>query len=377
MKLVHLSDLHIGKRVNEFSMLEDQSYILSEIIKIVKEIKPDAVIIAGDIYDKSVPSAEAVTLFDDFLFRLSQMNLKVFIISGNHDSPERLAFGSRLMDSKGIYMSPVYDGDVKPVKLSVDGVEADIYMLPFVKPVNVRRFFEDKQIDTYSQAVNVAVNEMNVNREHINILVTHQFVTGADTCESEEISVGGTDNVDSNIFKDFDYVALGHIHGPQKISRETIRYCGTPLKYSFSEVNHKKSLTVVDINSKEDIKISTIPLKPLHDLKEIKGTYLELTARDYYSSLDTEDYYHITLTDEEDIPEAIGKLRTIYKNIMKLDYDNNRTRNSSILSYAEDVHLKSPFELFCELFEKQNGNEMSQSQQEYTQSLIEDIWEGR
>jgi exonuclease SbcD len=230
MKFIHLSDLHIGKRVNEVSMIEDQQYILHQILNQVDDIQPEAVLISGDVYDKSVPSAEAVTLFDDFLCALAERNVTVFIISGNHDSAERLAFGGRLMEGKGIYLSPVYDGRITPVSLTDEYGSIHFWMLPFVKPAHVKRFFPQETIESYTDACQVAVKNMEVDPSQRNVLLTHQFVTGSVTCDSEEISVGGTDNVDAAVFEDFDYVALGHIHGPQNIGSQRIRYCGTPLK---------------------------------------------------------------------------------------------------------------------------------------------------
>ena len=228
MKLLHLSDLHLGKRVKDFSMLEDQQYILAEILRIAGEEAPDAVLIAGDVYDKSVPPAEAVELFDDFLVRLSRLNTQVFVISGNHDSPERVAFGGRLMDSSGIHLSPVYSGQVQPLSLTDPFGTVDFYMLPFLKPAHVRRFFPDSEISSYTDALRTAIGQMPVDPSRRNVLITHQFVTGAQRSDSEDISVGGTDNVDASVFDAFDYVALGHIHGPQHVGRETVRYCGTP-----------------------------------------------------------------------------------------------------------------------------------------------------
>ena len=317
MKFLHLSDLHIGKRVNEFSMLEDQEYILTKIINIIDDEKPDAVVVAGYVYDKSVPSAEAVQLFDDFLCRLAHRKLQVFVISGNHDSAERMAFGGRLMDISGVHMSPVYNGKVEAISLDDEFGRINFFMLPFVKPANVRRFFEDAEIESYTDAVRVAVENMNVNADERNVIVTHQFVTGAEKCESEEISVGGSDNVDASVFDAFDYVTLGHIHGPQNIGSERVRYCGTPLKYSFSEAKHKKSVTVVEMGEKGSLEIRTVALVPKRDMREIKGTYAEITLKDNYINTNTDDYMHITLTDEEDIPDAIGKLRVIYPNLMK------------------------------------------------------------
>lgn len=376
MKCIHLSDLHIGKRVNEFSMLEDQKYILNEILKIIDEEKPDAVLIAGDVYDRSVPSGEAVQLFDEFLVNLAERELEVFVISGNHDSPERLAFGSKLMEKSGVHLSEVYGGEVKPVVLQDGFGKVNIYMLPFIKPANVKRFYPEEEIVSYTDALKIAVERMEINCEERNIIITHQFVTGASRSESEEISVGGTDNVDAAVFDGFDYVALGHIHRPQNMGGERIRYCGTPLKYSFSEAGHQKSVTVAELKRKGDLSVREIPLVPLRDMKEIKGMYEDITLKGYYDKTSlTEDYLHITLTDEEDVPDAIGKLRIIYKNLMKLDYDNTRTRSGGYIDVEASVEAKTPIELFSDFYEAQNGKPMSDKQQEYMNELIERVWE--
>lgn len=376
MKFMHLSDLHLGKRVNEFPMLEDQEYILKKILQIVDEEAVDSVLIAGDIYDKPVPSAEAVQLCDDFLYELSRRRLQVFVISGNHDSPERIAFGSRLMDRSGIHMSPVYQGRVEPVQTEDAYGVVNVYMLPFVKPALVRRFYPEEEIETYTQAVEVVVRNMQVQQEQRNIIVAHQFVTGAWRSDSEEISVGGLDNVDASVFEPFDYVALGHIHGSQKIGRDTVRYCGTPLKYSFSEANHTKSVTIVTMKEKGEIEVDTVPLTPKRDLREIRGSYMEITAKSFYEGTETDDYMHITLTDEEDIPDAIGKLRVIYPNLMKLDYDNKRTRADARCFDIDETESKTPMELFAEFYEKQNNQSLSEIQQNYVKELVEKIWEG-
>ena len=375
MKLIHLSDLHLGKRVNDFSMIEDQQYILSQILSIIDKENPDAVLIAGDVYDRSVPSAEAVELLDDFLWKLSERKLQVFVSSGNHDSPERLAFGGRLMEDRGIHISPVYDGTILPCSLQDSYGEVQFWMLPFVKPAHVRRYFPEDTIESYTDALRVAVANMGIRSDIRNVLLTHQFVTGAQTCDSEEISVGGSDNVDASVFDEFDYVALGHIHGPQNIVPGKVRYCGTPLKYSFSEAHHKKSVTIVELREKGDLQIRTAPLVPLRDLREVRGTYQELTDRKNYAGTATEDYLHITLTDEEDVPEAMGRLRVIYPNLMKLDYDNIRTRSHNLVDGAEEVQQKSPLDLFGELYALQNNQPMSQVQQEFALGLIKAIWE--
>ena len=375
MKLIHLSDLHLGLRFKEFSMLEDQEYILTKIINIIDDEKPQAVIIAGDVYDKSVPPADAVQLFDDFLVRLAKRNLQVFIISGNHDSAERIAFGSRLMDLSGIHLSPVYDGRVSPITLEDKAGRVRFYMLPFLKPANVRRFFEDETIESYTDALRTAIAHMDIDPSDRNILITHQFVTGAARSDSETVSVGGSDNVDASVFEPFDYVALGHIHGPQSIEKETIRYCGTPLKYSFSEKDHEKSVTLVEINAKDELTIRTVPLIPKHDLREIRGSYEELTLRSTYEGTATDDYLHIILTDEEDVPDALNRLRTIYPNLMKLDYDNSRTRNTAYIDQTESIEKKTEIELFAEFYEKQNGQAMSEEQMKFSLDLFESIKE--
>ena len=375
MRLIHLSDLHLGKRVNEYSMIEDQEYILKKIINIIDDEKPDAVIIAGDVYDKTVPSAEVVALFDDFLVDLAKRKLEVFIISGNHDSPERIAFGSRIMDASGIHLSPVYNGRIDPIVLHDEYGAVNIFMLPFVKPANVKRFFEDAEIDSYTDAVKCAIDQMNIKTDQRNVLVSHQFVTGASRSESEEISVGGSDNIDADIFCAFDYVALGHLHSPQYCSSTHIRYCGTPLKYSFSEAKDQKSVTVIDLLNKGILSFHTVNLVPKRDLVELKGSYETVTSRSFYENTTWQkDYTHITLTDEEDIPDAIGKLRSVYHNLMKLDYDNTRTRSNSLIEGAENVETKSPLELFGDFYELQNNQPMTPEQVDYMRDLIEKTW---
>ena len=379
MKFIHLSDLHLGKRVNEFSMLEDQEYILKKIIHILDDQKPDGVIIAGDVYDKSIPPAEAVELFDDFLVRLAKRNVKVFVISGNHDSAERIAFGGRLMDKSGIYMSPVFNGKVDPVILNDPYGDVNVYMLPFIKPANVRRFYPENEIVSYTDAVKTVIDSMDIDTSKRNVLITHQFVTGAVRSESEDISVGGSDNVDASVFACFDYVALGHIHKAQTCGGgEYIRYSGTPLKYSFSEAKDTKTVTVVEMTAKGHVALDHIPLVPKRDMVEIKGTYEELTLKSFYENTSyPDDYIHITLTDEEDIPDVLTKLRVIYKNIMKLDYDNKRTRTMNEIGGAEQVKEKTPFEHFSTFYELQNGQPLSDEQSAFVSTIIEQLWEGK
>ena len=376
MKFIHLSDLHLGKRVNEFSMAEDQRYILEQILRIIHAERPQGVLIAGDVYDKTVPPAEAVGLLDDFLVQLSQEGVQVYLISGNHDSPERLAFGGRLMEHSGIHMAPVYDGRVAVHTLEDAYGPVRVYLLPFVKPAHVRRYFPDREIDSYTDGVRTAIEAMEVEQGVRNVLVTHQFVTGATRCDSEECSVGGSDNVDASVFAPFDYVALGHLHGPQSVGRPEVRYCGTPLKYSFSEAGQEKSVTVVELEEKGTVRIRTIPLNPMRDLVELRGSYHQLTLRDFYQESGCQGaYVHITLTDEEDIPDGMGKLRIIYPYLMKLDYDNQRTRARQQVEGAENVEKKSPLELLEEFYQLQNGQPMGDQQRDFARGLMETIWE--
>ena len=379
MKLIHLSDLHLGKRVNEFNMLEDQEYILTKILNVIDEEKPDAVLIAGDIYDKAVPSAEAVQLFDDFLCRLQARCPQIFVISGNHDSPERIAFASRLIEASGVHLSPVYNGRIEPHVLHDEYGEVLIYMLPFVRPSHVRHALEaasDEQIVTYTDAIRAALRQAGPDPEKRCVLVAHQFVTGASRTESEDISVGGLDNVDASVFAGFDYVALGHIHRAQNIGTSgVIRYCGTPLKYSFSEAKDEKTVTIVDLGKKGEVSVRTAPLMPKREMREIRGTYEQLMTKENYEGTQTDDYLHITLTDENDIADAVSRLRVVYPNLMKLDYDNQRTRTSGIIDGAADAERRTPLDLLEELFEKQNGHPLSDDQRALSNSLISKIWD--
>ena len=375
MKLMHLSDLHLGKIVNGFSMLEDQKYILAQILELARSERPDGVLIAGDVYDKRVPAAEAVGVLDGFLTDLAQI-APVFVISGNHDSAERLAFGGRLMTAAGVYVSPVYDGTVRTVELTDEFGPVRIHLLPFLKPVQVRRFFPEAEVANYTDAVRTALAHIDRGDGARHVLVTHQLVTGAALCDSEELSIGGSENVDAEVFEGFDYVAMGHLHGPQRAGGDHIRYCGTPLKYSFSEEKHHKSVTMVTLGEKGSVQIDTLPLKPLRDLKVIRGNYQELMARSYYQNTDLpESYLHIILTDEEDVPEALGRMRQVYPYIMKLTYDNTRTRDQqNPLDQRVDAR-KTPLELFRQLYEAQNNQPMTEQQDEFLARLIGAIWE--
>lgn len=376
MKLLHLSDLHLGKRVNGFSMLEDQRVILTQIVDLAEEEKVDAVLLAGDLYDKPVPPAEAVTLLDGFLTRLSGGGIPVFAISGNHDSPERLAFVTRLLAGEGIHLTAQYQGPQPPFLLQDEYGDVAIYALPYLKPALVRHWNPEADIASYEEAVSYALGQWAVDKTRRNVLLAHQFVTGGVTCESEERSVGGVDQIPAPLFAAFDYVALGHLHGPQSVGRPTLRYSGSPLKYSFSECGHEKSVTLVTLREKGQVEIQTLPLTPCRDLREIRGAYEEVTAKSFYQGTNREDYLHVILTDEEDVPEAMGKLRTIYPNLMKLSYDNRRTQDVAEVTGAERPEEKTPLELFQDFYRLQNNQPMAPQQEALVRQLMETIWEG-
>ena len=372
MKLFHLSDLHIGKRVNEFSMIEDQKYILTQILYAADQEKPDGILISGDVYDRTIPTAEAVQVFDAFLTRLSEQKIPAFIISGNHDSAERLAFGSSLMGKSGIYFSKVYDGTVEKIPMRDAYGTVWIYLLPFLRPSTIRHALPERaeEVQSAADAVRIALEQTKIDEKERNVLLAHQFVTGAKRCDAEELQVGDVDQIPAELFTSFEYVALGHIHSPQKVGRETVRYCGAPLKYSFSEAGQEKSITVVELKEKGSVDLRTIPLKPLHDLRKIRGTYLEVTAKSFYENRDCEDYLQVTLTDEEDVPDGMAKLRTIYPNLMRLEYDNKRTRSNAEVRAAERVEEKSELELFQEFYELQNNQSMTEVQEQFVEELL-------
>ncbi|MCL1829895.1 MAG: exonuclease SbcCD subunit D [Oscillospiraceae bacterium] len=376
MKIFHLSDLHLGKTVHEFSMLEDQRHILLNVIlEAVYQEHPDAVFISGDVFDRHIPPAEALNLFDDFLTYLVQQEIKVYIISGNHDSGERLSFGARMFEKSGVYFSSTYKADISPYILTDETLSVNIYLLPFIKPIHVRRH-TDLEIKTYSDALKIAIDKLGVDKTQINILLAHQFVTGALISDSEEMSIGGLDNVDAEVFEDFDYVALGHLHRPQYILKESIRYAGSPLKYSFSEIGQDKSITMLTITEKNNISVEMIPLIPKRNMCQLRGRYDELRSKSYYQNLNRDDYYGIVLTDEEDKGNVIANLRVIYPNLMHLSYDNTRTRTTSnVLGLNAETTKLSPMKLFNEFYTEQNGQPISEQQREYISTLIELVFE--
>lgn len=379
MKLMHLSDLHLGKRLNEFSLLEDQSFILQQLVELVRSEQPDCVLLAGDIYDKPVPPAEAVTLFDDFLNKLAQLTT-VCVTSGNHDSAERLAFGAQLMREGGVHFCGLYTGEPQCVTLQDAYGSVHIYLLPFLKPAHVRHCLpptEAEQVTTYHEALRCAVERLHINAAERNVLVAHQFVTGAQTAGSEAVNVGGVDNIGAEVFAAFDYTALGHIHKAQNVGSERVRYSGTPLKYSFAEWQQEKSVTLVELGEKGSVSVTALPLAPLRDLRKLRGSYEELMSRDFYDELPKDsdgllrDFYHLTLTDEEDVPDAVQKLRSVYKNLLQLEYDNKRTRTDNAIEGAERVVEKSPLELMEEFYQLQNNQALSEKQRAYLQGLLE------
>lgn len=376
---MHLADLHLGKRVNGFSMMEDQEYLLNRILEIMEEEQPDGLLIAGDVYDKTIPPAEAVRLMDDFLTAVAAKHVPVFLISGNHDSAERVAFGHQLMQGSGIWISPVYDGTIRHHTLEDRWGEVNIYLIPFLRPSVVRSFFPDVEIEDYTDALRTIIEDLQVDTSRRNVVLAHQFVTAAgalpETCDSEQLSVGGLDRVDGSVFSPFDYTALGHLHGPQRVGSETIRYAGSPLKYSFSELHQKKSVTVAELRAKGETEIRQIPLQPRREMIELRGTFEEILEEARKKGELQTDYYHMILTDETDVVDALSRLREYYPNIMLLDYDNRRTRSQKEVEQLERVEERTPGELFAALYEQQNGQEMDSDRKEYLDGLIREIWE--
>lgn len=377
MKLLHLADLHIGKRVYEYSMLEEQKHVLLQAFKMAKEHQVDAVLIAGDVYDKSVPTVEGVRLFDTFLTALKKVKIPVFIISGNHDSAERLSFGRHLFENAEIYISGTYEDEILKKTLTDEFGEVDIYLLPFLKPQQIEVREDEEKPQDYTEAVRLVLDRLPLNKNNRNVLVAHQFVGGMgnepDRTDSETQSVGGVDMVDYRVFDAFDYVALGHLHGAQQVGRKTVRYAGSPVKYSFSESRQEKSATLVTLGRKcTEIVIEKLSFTPLHDMREIKGTLSALTSPEILAEGDCMDYMHITLTDEEEIYDVFGKLRAAYPHLMALDFDNARTRaEGAVALTGEILKEKTTMELFQEFYEKQTGLPVSALQEQIMADIIE------
>ncbi len=378
MRFIHLSDLHIGKRVNGFPMLEDQRYILEQILEKTKESAADAVIIAGDIYDKPVPSAEAVDLFDDFLVGLTKLGVMVFLISGNHDSAERISYAGRLLRESQVYISPRFDGTIHPISVSDDYGIVNVYLIPYIHPSLVRNAWPEEKIGSYDDAMRVLLKKSGADPNARNLAVVHQFVTAGgqspEETDSEEKHVGGLDNVDASAFDAFDYVALGHLHGPQRIGRDTIRYAGSPLKYSFSEEKQNKSITLAELKEKGKVTYDLLPLEAKRDLRTARGTFEEVTSPEFTAGRKRDDYYRVILTDENDVPNALSRLRRrFYENLMILEYDNARTSSDVRIEAEEGEEEKEPIEVLGDLYQMQNGREMSLLQKETAEKLIRRI----
>ena len=386
MKLFHLSDLHLGKILHKVSLLEDQADILEQILALVRQERPDAVLLSGDLYDKPQISKEAEKLYDRFLTELSACGPSVLVISGNHDSAAHVGYFSQLLKNNGLYTSaPVFSAAPEAVTLNDEFGPVRFWLLPFLKPVDVRAAFPadewpDVETDSYHNAVKSVLAQMPVDPAERNVLLAHQFVTAggvpAERSDSEVLSIGGVDNVDVSLFDDFDYVALGHLHRPQKVGRDTVRYCGTPLKYSFSEANDQKSITVVELGAKGDVKLSFLPLTPKRDLRRIAGTFAELTSLEYYENQDREDYLEITLTDEMEVPGAFSKLKTIYPNLLSLRYERTEREGTAEQFSVRDLEQTDPFTIVSAFFEEQTDRKLSAEQETLLKDLMTDIWGG-
>jgi len=366
MKFFHLSDLHIGKIVNGQPMIPDQKYVLAQIISYIREEKPTAVVIAGDVYDRAVPSVDAVRVFDDFLTSLAQEEVTVLLISGNHDSPERISYASRLLADKGVFFCGVFEGEMPQIILRDEYGEVNFYLLPFVKP--------SLMSDSYDTAVKNAIDAAEIDYSARNVLVSHQFYvkTGEDPIlsESERSPIGGLDAVNVSIVEGFDYVALGHLHRAQRVGAEHIRYSGSPIKYSFSELGQAKAITVIEMLEKGNVNTRFIQLKPLHEMREITGTIDKLLSEEIYSQNDREDYLRVVLTDEAEIIDPMGKLRAIYPNVLALIHESTRTEYD-ISGEMPDVETLSTYELFCEFFLSVQGSQMGEEQANIIRNLLE------
>lgn len=375
MKFIHLSDLHLGKKVNGFSMIDEQKYILEQILTVMSEIKPDGVLIAGDVFDTGIAPVEAIKLFEQFLKSLSEIHTPVFVISGNHDSADRLSYCSDFIADKGIYISKSLSGDIKPITLNDEYGEVNIYLLPFIKPVDVNNIYKT-EFDNYTDAVKYVIDRMNVDTSKRNILVAHQYVTGAMPSDSEtSINVGGLDNVEKYVFDVFDYTALGHIHRMQNIGSQSVRYCGTPLKYSLSEIGTTKYLNVIEIKEKGTLTVDEILLEPKNDMRQIKGKYDDLVSKENYEGTALNDYIYAVLTDENDIPDVVPKLRTVYPNIMAISYDNVHTSHNNAAQVYQKSESRTPLEFFGELFKRQNNENLTAEDEKILKDLISEIWE--
>ena len=353
MKFVHIADLHLGKTLNDVSFLEDQVYALARIAAIAREEKADAVLIAGDVYQKASPPSEAMAVFDRFITELAENDIKVFIISGNHDSSQRISYFSTLIRESGVHVSERFEGKLQQIVLKDVYGEVIVHLLPFLKPSQVRRWLPDEKITTYQDAVEAVLRYSPIDEKKRNVLVCHQFITGSETSDSEEKAVGGLDTIDASVFQAFDYVALGHIHKPQRMMRDSLRYAGSPLKYSFSETNHHKGITVVSLYEKGDISIKTVPITPIHDLRLVDGFLADLMRMPY-----SEDYVWVTVRDELVPPDARLSLTTVFPNLMKFTVSNSRTKVDIDVLAKDSMEDKSVEELFSDFYRLQNNDQL-------------------
>ena len=380
MRLLHTSDLHLGKRVYECSMLDEQEHILEQIVSIAKERAADAVLLSGDLYDKTVPPVEAVTLLDRFLTSLSDQGIPVFLISGNHDSAERLSFGGKILEKQGLYFGTEFTGVLEERTLKDEYGKIHIYLLPFVKPAAVRKIFPEEQVESYEDAVRLILQKTEMDPDARNVLLAHQLITDNGTeperCDSETVSVGGVEQVDYSLFSAFDYVALGHLHGPQSVGRETVRYSGSPLKYSFSEWRQKKSVTLVTLGEKGSVELETVPLTPRHDMREIRGKLDNLIAPDVVSLGDPEDYLRVILTNDAPPYDAIGRLRSVYRNVLRVDLERAGKEAAEEETAAKQVENKTMMELFSEFYQMANGAPMTEAETTVMETIMEEL-EGR
>ena len=368
MKLIHLSDLHLGKTLCGYPMLDDQRHILERIIEITEAQKPDAILIAGDVFDRSAPSAETVSLLDDFLTQLSGFRIPILMIAGNHDSAERIAYGGRIMERSGIYLSPVYDGTVKSVILSDAHGDVCFWLLPFLHPADVRLHYPETKPNA-NDALHTVIDSMDLDPSVRNVLIAHQFVTGASVSESEEMYCGTAEQVSTELFTPFEYTALGHLHNPQNVGSVRVRYCGTPLKYSVSEAGSSKSVTLIELGEKGSEPVVTeIPLTPLRDMKKLRGSFDELIQ-----GMD-DSYVHVVLTDPTDVTDAMGKLRMRYPYILGMEYERNNIAAPDILEKLQREPEKNPEELFSAFFEQVLSVKMNEQQAQIIHDLVETLW---
>lgn len=367
MKFLHLGDLHIGKSLGEFNLIDDQRFILDQILDEAEKRSVDAVLIAGDVYDKSIPSEEAVSLFDYFIRRLAEMKIKTFLISGNHDSDERLNFGSSLFKTNQIFISAKYEGKLYKQELEDEYGKINVYLLPFVKASQVRHFFPDKEISSYDEAVRTVIDYAGINEQERNIIVAHQFVAGRSEApvmggseSAAVLNVGLVEKIGTDCFDAFDYVALGHIHSPQKVGREGIRYAGSPLKYSLSEVNNEKSFPIITMGEKGDVSIELVELKPRRALRHLKGKMKQLLAGDMIEA--PEDFIYATLTDEDMDKDVVGIFRQYYPNTVKIDFDNSHTKEMEQVDISQITEDKSFQELFSDFYRMVYGCDISKEE---------------